>query len=239
MEQHPAAGRQQRSCLTGKTKKAGNIKMKIMVMSDLESNYIWDHYQPGMFKGIDLILSAGDLNSRYLTFVESMSNMPLLYIHGNHDGRYSEIPPEGCQCIEDQIYMHDGVRILGLGGSMRYSAGKHQYTEKDMQRRIRRLKLKLMRTGGFDILLAHSPVAGFHDTDDPDDPCHHGFEALGELLDKYQPKYFIHGHVHMNYGLRTPRLSLRQNTVVINAFRTYTFDYDDPAVLEEAGKITE
>lgn len=212
--------------------------MKIMVMSDLESDYIWEHYQPGLFNGIDLILSAGDLNSRYLTFVETLSNVPLLYIHGNHDKRYTEIPPEGCQCIEDRIYVHNGVRILGLGGSMRYSNGKHQYTEEEMHRRIRRLWLKLRRYGGFDILLTHSPLAGFHDSDNPDDLCHHGFEAFGELLDKYQPKYFIHGHVHMNYGIRTPRLSLRQNTVFINAYRTYTFIYDDPAVLEEAGKIT-
>ena len=37
----------------------------------------------------------------------------------NHDGKYEKVPPEGCTCIEDQIYVHEGIRILGLGGSMR------------------------------------------------------------------------------------------------------------------------
>ena len=213
---------------------AAEVKnMKIMVMSDVESTYIWDHYKPGMFNGIDLILSAGDLNPRYLTFVESLSNVPLLYIHGNHDERYKVTAPEGCFCIEDSIYIHEGVRILGLGGSMRYRPGAHQYTEKQMQKRIRKLWIKLKRYGGFDILLTHAPIAGFHDGDDT---CHQGFEAFAELLEKYQPKYCVHGHIHMNYGVRTPRLSLKQNTVVVNAYRSYTFDYDDPALRTEAEK---
>ena len=38
----------------------------------------------------------------------------------------------------------------------------------------------------------------------------------------------------MNYGLKTPRLSMRGETLVINAYRTFTFDYGDPALLEKA-----
>ncbi|MBP0968116.1 MAG: metallophosphoesterase [Oscillospiraceae bacterium] len=210
--------------------------MKIMVMSDEESKHIWEYYQPGMFKGIDLILSAGDLKAEYLSFVETFSNVPLLYVHGNHDEKYDVSPPEGCECIEDQIAVYNGIRILGLGGSMRYRRGTHQYDEKDMQRRIRRLKLRLKRTGGFDILVTHAPMADFHDAPDL---CHNGFRAFRELLEQYRPKYFVHGHVHMNYGIKTPRLSLYQDTVVINAYRTYTFEYDDPAVRKEAEKFTE
>ena len=209
--------------------------LKIMVMSDVESSYIWDHYKPGMFAGIDLILSAGDLNPRYLTFVETFANVPLLYVHGNHDERYQVTAPEGCRCIEDSIYVHDGVRVLGLGGCMRYRPGAHQYTEKEMQRRIRRLQLKLKWYGGFDILLTHAPIAGFHDGEDT---CHRGFEAFSELLESYRPKYCVHGHMHMNYGVKTPRLSLKNETVVVNAFRNYTFDYDDPGLRTEAEKYT-
>lgn len=210
--------------------------MKIMVMSDVESTYIWDHYEPGMFQGIDLILSAGDLNPRYLSFVETFSNVPLLYVHGNHDEKYKFEPPEGCVCIDDSLVICNGVRILGLGGCMRYRHGAHQYTEQQMKRRIRRLSYKLWRAGGFDILLTHAPLRGFHDGDDL---CHLGFEAFLPLLEKYQPKYFVHGHMHMNYGVKTPRLSLKNETVVINSYRTYTFDYDDPALRDEAAKICE
>lgn len=197
--------------------------MKIMAMSDLESDYIWDHYSPEQLKGIDLIISCGDLHPHYLSFVETFSKAPLLYVHGNHDERYEKVPPEGCFCIEDKIYVHNGIRILGLGGSMRYRQGEHQYTEKEMTRRIRRLSLKIKRFGGFDILVTHAPMYGFHDGKDL---CHKGFECFRELIEKYDPKYFIHGHMHMNYSKKAPRVSMYGKTVVINAYRTYTFDYD-------------
>ena len=96
---------------------------------------------------------------------------------------------------------------------------------------IQKLKLKLAIYGGFDILVTHAPLAGFHDGDDL---CHKGFEAFRELLEKYQPKYFIHGHMHMNYGARAPRLSVYENTVVINAYDHYDFEYGDAALLEKA-----
>lgn len=196
--------------------------MRIMVMSDVESKHIWDYYKPGMFADVDLILSAGDLNPNYLTFIETFANVPLMYVHGNHDEKYEHTPPEGCICVEDSIVEYQGIRILGLGGSMRYRPGQHQYTEQQMQRRIRRLWLKLKSYGGFDILLTHAPAAGFHDGTDI---CHQGFAAFGELIEKYQPKYHIHGHVHMNYGIETPRISQNMQTTVINAYKTYEFTY--------------
>lgn len=49
---------------------------------------------------------------------------PSLYVHGNHDDKYNVKPPEGCICIEDEIYEYEGVRFLGLGGSNRYKPGK-------------------------------------------------------------------------------------------------------------------
>ncbi len=52
-----------------------------------------------------------------------------------------------------------------------------------------------------------------------------GFDAFNGLMDRYRPRYFIHGHVHMNYGSKHPRLSSYGDTQVINAFETYTFDY--------------
>lgn len=210
--------------------------MKILTMADVESSYFWGACERKDLKKYDLILSAGDLNPQYLIYIETLSNQPLLYIHGNHDEKYAHEPPEGCECIEDRIYVHDGIRILGLGGSMRYRNGLHQYREKDMRRRIFRLKRQLKKFGGFDILLTHAPMKDFHDADDL---CHQGFAALRELVEQYQPKYFIHGHVHMNYGLKTPRLSMFGNTIVINAYHYFAFEYDDPAILEEAKKITE
>lgn len=72
-------------------------------------------------------------------FFATFSHAPLLYVKGNHDGHYEERPPEGCVCIEDDIFVFRGVRILGLGGSMEYIPGAdNQYTERRMERRIKK-----------------------------------------------------------------------------------------------------
>ena len=119
---------------------------------------------------------------------------------------------------------------------MRYRNGHYQYSEKEMARRIRRLWFQLRWFGGFDVLVTHAPLRGFHDGDDL---CHTGFEAFRPLLERYQPKYFLHGHMHMNYGAKTPRLSMYGDTVVINGYRTYDFEYDSTDVRTEAEKLRE
>ena len=112
--------------------------MKILLVSDKESPYYWDYYQPGRLDGIDLIISCGDLKANYLSFLVTMGRARVLYVHGNHDRTYEMRPPEGCDCIEDKLVTVCGLRILGLGGSIQYSGGPHQYTERQMARRIRK-----------------------------------------------------------------------------------------------------
>ena len=103
--------------------------MKILAISDVESKYLWDYFQPEKLEGVDLILSCGDLKASYLTLLATFTHAPLLYVHGNHDTDYQRRPPEGCTCIEDTVYEVNGVRIAGLGGSVRYKPGPFQYTE--------------------------------------------------------------------------------------------------------------
>ena len=50
--------------------------MKLLLLSDKESPYLWDYYQPGRLDGIDLILSCGDLKSNYLSFLVTMGRAP-------------------------------------------------------------------------------------------------------------------------------------------------------------------
>ncbi len=195
--------------------------MKILLVSDKESPYLWDYYQPGRLDGIDLILSCGDLKSRYLQFLVTMGRAPLLYVHGNHDVTYRSDPPEGCDCIEDQLVTVNGLRILGLGGCPVYNGGPHQYSERQMARRICRLKWKLWRAGGVDIVVTHSPAKGYGDGDDY---AHRGFEAFLPLLDQYKPRYMVHGHVHLNYGMDRPRVLHRGDTTIVNACERYIIE---------------
>ncbi len=198
--------------------------MKILAIGDEESKLFWDYYEPGMFDGIDLILSSGDLDPHYLSFLATFAHAPVLYVHGNHDDKYETTPPDGCICIEDQIYVYNGIRILGLGGSMRYHSGIHQYTERQMRRRVHRLRLKLFMNHGFDILLTHAPAFSLNDGRDLP---HQGFQVFRDLMDKYHPRFFIHGHVHMSYGRRHKRYDKYENTHIINAFEKCVFEYED------------
>lgn len=197
--------------------------MKFLLVSDEEDRYLWDYYAPGRLDGVDLILSAGDLRAEYLSFLVTMGNVPLVYVPGNHDGAYEQAPPEGCICADDQLVTVKGLRILGLGGSMRYNNGPHQYTEREMARRIRRLSFRLMRAGGVDIVLTHAPVRGFGDEEDLP---HRGFEAFLPLLDTWKPKYLIHGHIHQRYGTGRVRERNYGETTILNACGRYLLDTD-------------
>ncbi len=195
--------------------------MKILVLADVTSKYLYDFYEEGKLDSYDLILSAGDLPSVYLSFLVTFAKCPVFYIRGNHDTYYDEKPPEGCECVEDRILTYQGIRILGLGGSMRYHPGPDQYTEKEMQRRVRKLWFPLLKNRGFDILLTHAPAKGINDQ--PDLP-HHGFDAFNTLMEKYNPRYMVHGHVHMNYGYHIPRETQVGQTTVVNAYERYEIE---------------
>ena len=203
--------------------------MKILAVSDEECPALWDYYIPGRLAEYDLILSCGDLKASYLTFLATMSRARVLYVHGNHDGSYLSSPPEGCDCIEDQLVSYNGVRILGLGGCLQYNPGPFQYTEREMRRRIRRLWYALKRSGGVDIVITHSPPRGMGDLEDP---AHRGFCALVELLDRYHPQYLLHGHVHLRYERNLPREHDYRQSRIINVSERYLLELPEAAVAD-------
>ncbi len=207
--------------------------MKILTVSDEECPGLWEYYTPGKLSGYDLILACGDLKAEYLSFLVTMARCPVLYVHGNHDTSYSRRPPQGCDCIDGKIVEYNGLRILGLGGCLRYHPGEHQYSEKEMRRRIRKLRFALWRTGGVDVVVAHSPIRGLGDGEDR---AHWGFEAFRELLDKYKPAYFLHGHVHLRYGQDKTRVRQYGATQVVNTTERLDLEIPDkPFPLKNKG----
>ena len=203
--------------------------MRILVIGDKESQYYWDFYKKEKFDDIDLIISCGDLDANYLEFLVTFANVPVLYVHGNHDTKYDRRPPEGCICIDDTIYVHQGIRIMGLGGSMRYRGGNYQYTEREMTARIRKLWFKLLIHKGVDILVTHAPAFQINDGEDI---AHQGFQVFRRFLDNYKPKFFLHGHVHMSYGRQHKRYDTYNQTHIINAYERCVFDYEDENIKE-------
>lgn len=195
--------------------------MKILLLADQAEPTLWEYLDKRKLEGVELVLSCGDLPAEYLSFLTCFTPAPILYVHGNHDDRYATKPPEGCICIEDTVYVHEGLRILGLGGSMRYNKGVNQYTEKQMRKRYKKLRFKLWRAKGVDILLTHAPA---YRLGDDEDRAHMGFETFVQILDKYQPKLFAHGHVHQSYRYDFKRVRQHGETQIINACGYYIID---------------
>ena len=119
--------------------------------------------------------------------------------------------------------MHGGVRILGLGGSMRYSRGEHQYTQKQMAQRVNKLRLKLWRSKGVDILLTHAPA---WQLGDDTDLAHQGFVAFRDFIEKYHPQVLAHGHVHQSYHYDFARVRDHAGTQIINACGSYLLELE-------------
>ena len=194
--------------------------MKILFLSDEECPALWDYYVPGRLADYQLIISCGDLKASYLSFLVTMARCPVLYVHGNHDTRYGRNPPEGCDCIDGRVVEYNGVRIMGLGGCLKYHPGEHQYTDRQ----------PIRKAGGVDILVTHAPAEGLGDSEDV---AHWGFPALRAFLDKYRPSYHVHGHVHMTYGQGIPRLQTYNGTTIINAYERYALELPDREVPEK------
>ena len=198
--------------------------MRILCIADEELMEFWDYYVSGRLKEYDLVLSSGDLKAAYLSFVVTMARAPVLYVHGNHDTGYAVTEPEGCDSIDGKIVEYRGLRILGLGGCLWYRPGAHQYSEKEMRKRIWKLRWQIAKYGGVDIVVTHAPPRG---VGDGEDRAHQGFETFLELMDTYRPRYLLHGHVHLSYGRDRTREREYQDTKVINVCEKYVLEIPD------------
>lgn len=196
--------------------------MRILAVADVEAQSLYDYYAPGKLDGFDLIIGCGDLREDYLEFLVTMAGCPLVYIHGNHDENHKKAPL-GCICIDDDLVVINGLRILGFGGSYRYRDGKYMYSERQMAARIRKVWFKLLRHKGFDILVTHAPARHLGDLETIP---HRGFLCFKKLLDKYHPRLFVHGHIHRNYARHIPQRSLYGKTTIINACEYCIIDTD-------------
>ena len=127
-----------------------------------------------------------------------------------------------------KCYIYDKKRdliIMGLGGSMLYNYGLSQYSEKQMKWRINKLVPRLLynkqKYGRYvDILVTHAPVLGMGDGVDV---CHRGFECFKTFIDKYKPKYLLHGHVHL-FDENENRFYKYGETTIINVYKSFVLD---------------
>lgn len=198
--------------------------MRILALSDKEDLGLWNYYAPEKVEGVDLIIACGDLKKDYLEFLVTMINKPLLYVNGNHDRFNDNYYPEGCENIDGKLFLLNDLRVLGLGGSNKYSdEAINMYSQKQMKKRVNRIKKNIKRNNGFDILVAHAPIKGYGDQEDI---AHQGFEVFEDLINQYKPKIMLHGHIHREYGNFQRIINHPSGTTLINCFESVIFDID-------------
>ena len=160
---------------------------------------------------VDLVVGCGDLPADYLDALATVYAAPLIFVRGNHDppGRQGGYPQEAE--IDGRVVKERGLLIAGLEGSIKYSDGPHQYTERQMTAKVLALRLSL-RLRHPDILITHGPPAGVNDgTDAP----HRGLQAVRRAVELFRPRLLLHGHVHP-YGREIQREAQLGETRVIN-----------------------
>ena len=200
--------------------------MKILIVGDTVDPQLYDHFRQDRFPdNIDVIFSVGDLPAWYLSYLMSVFNTPLYYVRGNHDTSFDNSPPEGGDNIDGRVVQFQGLNILGMEGCMYYHAHSAvQYSERQMWWKWQRLRLSILMKRRIDIILTHAPPLGIHDAEDQ---CHKGFLTFSQMIHKYRPKYFIHGHTHLNYGYKQKRLDVVNKTTVINGYGYYILDTEE------------
>lgn len=220
--------------------------MKILCISDQIDPRIYSVNIKERYQDVDLVVSAGDLPMDYLEFIVSSLNKPLLFVFGNHNLEalhYYHKKEASADLIAISKEVHEGygstylgftthregkLLFAGVSGSIRYNSDLCQYTEGQMRRRlyalIPRLLYNKLRYGRYlDIFVAHAAPLGIHDRPDP---CHKGFKCFLWFMKKFQPRYFLHGHIHL-YDLQAPRITVYEKTTVINVFSNYLLEFED------------
>ncbi|MDM8554185.1 metallophosphoesterase [Desulfococcaceae bacterium HSG7] len=198
--------------------------MKILTVSDKVEPFLDRYFDYAKVPQADMILSCGDLPPEYLTSLSTSMKAVVYYVRGNHDIRYAAKPPRGCVNLDGRLIRYRGVNILGLEGSRWYNGGPYQYHERQMRHKINCLRFQLWRRGGIDIVITHAPPRHVHDAEDR---CHKGFNSYMKLIKRYAPAYFIHGHIHKHFSNPDERITIVNQTKVINTCGYTSFEIDD------------
>ena len=221
--------------------------MKILCVADHIDPLVYSASIKRRFHDIDIVLSAGDLPMDYLGFIASSLNRPVGFVFGNHNlktlGQFRRSVQSqldrtsigsqmrnyyGATYLGDRVYRFDGLLIAGLGGSMRYNGGLHQFTEGQMFHRMVRLipRLvwnRLVHGRYLDILLTHASPRKIHDKQDR---CHLGFRSMLWFMRVFKPRYLLHGHIHL-YDLNAKRCTRYRETEVINVYNHFVLEIEE------------
>jgi Icc-related predicted phosphoesterase len=201
--------------------------VKALCVSDKVVEFLYDPAVVTKAGDVNIIFSCGDLPYYYLEYLLTILNVPLYYVHGNHDSEVEYTPggeamtgPGGGVDLDTKVVEVNGLIIAGLQGSIRYKReGSFQHTQFEMWLKVLRMVPRLIYNRIFkgralDVLITHAPPLNIHNGNDY---VHQGFTSFLWLMRKFKPRYLFHGHHHV-YSHTEQTVTCYHQTIVNNVY---------------------
>lgn len=136
----------------------------------------------------DIIISLGDLTNHTIKRASEYHNCgTVIAVKGNHDcaGDF----PSFVTPLHFTIFEFRGLLFGGFNGSWKYKPkGHHMFEQNEVIELLRHFPR-------VDVFIAHNSPFGIHERDQE---VHQGFEGFSDYIERSNPKYFLHGHQHVN-----------------------------------------
>jgi Icc-related predicted phosphoesterase len=190
--------------------------MKLLLFSDLHSNFRTTARLVELSKIVDIVVGAGDFcNVRrgLEQIIKALApiDKPSVLVPGNSESDQELL--RACRSWKSAHVLHgrqaniDGVSFFGIGGGIPvtpFGSWSYDFTEDEA--------LELLHDcPGNGVLVSHSPPKGMLDLSS--DGRNLGSEAVKQTVEKKKPNLVVCGHIHGSSG-QTGRL---EETTVINA----------------------
>ena len=177
------------------------MQVKILGIADVHCSYQYSSYiiYEIIKHRVDLVLIAGDIECEDPLDKIIDSGVDVFAVTGNMDDTYIyRIMKDYGIAIDGMIREYRGFTIAGIGGL-------------SFRTNFEKIINILNETSGLErlIILSHYPPKGFNDTTYAG--VHAGLNQLRDLVEKYSPMLFIHGHIHEARGV-----SKYNNTIIVN-----------------------
>lgn len=176
-----------------------------------------DYYSWQEFLKIDkslfnIIITLGDVDIMFLkSLKKNFADKRVVGIHGNHD-YLGDLEHFGIENIHGKTVKIDDIKISGLEGCLNYKNHPLLHTDEEIVDVISKLDTNS------DIIISHNSPLGVHDGENI---THRGYLGLREYIEKYQPKYCVHGHQHINETTKV------DNTTIISVYGGTILDLEN------------
>lgn len=157
--------------------------MTALVIADIDTLSDVEEIEPA-----DVLISCGDVpDSLILVVAQKAACCLAVAVRGNHD---SAAPfPKPIIDLHLRTHTYNDFVFGGFNGAWKYKPRGHYLYEQS------EVIDSLASFPTVSMFVAHNSPRHVHDCEDD---VHYGFVAFTDYIYRVQPKYFIHGHQHLN-----------------------------------------